>query len=122
MKRLGIAVLVVGGLIYVLSRSENPSSSNQWFQGGNLHKATVAQWKGATYKNKLATAADWLAANQWKGHLKTTNDFEKIKVKAQMLVNAVDEVVTVKQTDFLQAAEIAAAIMTMSNDLGPLRL
>jgi hypothetical protein len=99
--------------------SSSSSSSKQWFEGGTLHKATVAQWKSATYQNKLATAADWLAATKWKGYLKSPDDFDKIKVKAQMLVNAVDEVVTVKQTDPLQVAEIAAAIVLMSNDLGP---
>ncbi|MCH7974560.1 MAG: hypothetical protein IH949_11885 [Bacteroidetes bacterium] len=99
--------------------SSRSSSSKQWFQGGNLHNATVAQWKGATYQNKLATAADWLAATKWKGHLKSPADFDKLKVKAQMLVDAVDEVVTVKKTDLLQVTELAAAIVTMSNDLGP---
>ncbi|MHA1336274.1 MAG: hypothetical protein ACTSPW_11090 [Promethearchaeota archaeon] len=100
-------------------RSSGSSSSKQWYQGGNLHKATVAQWKGATYQNKLATAADWLVATKWKGYLKSPDDLDKLKVKAQMLVNAVDEVVTVKQMDSLQVNEIAAAIITMSNDLGP---
>jgi len=99
--------------------SSSSSSKKQWFQGGNLHNATVAQWKGATYQNKLATAADWLAATKWKGYLKSSDDFVKIKVKAQMLVNAVDEVITVKQTDSLQVNEIAATIITLSNDLGP---
>ena len=95
------------------------SLSKQWFQGGNLHNATVAQWKGATYQNKLATAADWLASTKWEGYLKSSDDFDNIKVKAQMLVNAVDGAVAAKQTDSLQVAEIAAAIITMSNDLGP---
>lgn len=95
------------------------SSSTQWFQGGNLHKATVAEWKNASYQNKLATAADWLASTKWKGHLMSPDDFDRLKLKAQMLVNAVDEVVTVEHTDSLQVTEIAGAIITMSNDLGP---
>ncbi len=72
--------------------ARSSSSSKQWYENGNLHNATVAQWKGATYQNKLATAADWLAATKWRGYLKSPDDFDKIKVKAQMLVNAVDEV------------------------------
>ena len=39
-------------------------SSTKWFQGGNLHKATVAEWKNASYQNKLATSADWLSATK----------------------------------------------------------
>jgi len=102
--------------------SSNSSSSKQWFQGGNLHNATVAQWKSATYQNKLATASDWLAATKWKGHLISHADFDRIKVKAQMLVNAVDKVVAGKEMDQLgsmKVNEISASIVTMSNDLGP---
>ncbi len=98
------------------------TSAKQWFHGGNLHNATVAQWKGATYQNKLATASDWLAATEWKGHLNSREDFDRIKVKAQMLVRAVDKVVTGKemeQLDFMKVNEIAASLVTMSNDLGP---
>lgn len=103
-----------------ISRTSSSSSySKQWFKGGNLHKATVAQWKGATHQNKLATAADWLASTIWEGYLISPDDFNKMKVKAQMLVNAVDGVVTVKKTDYLKVTELAAAIIIMSNDLGP---
>ncbi len=94
-------------------------SSKQWFKGGNLHKATVAQWKRATYQNKLATAADWLVVTKWKGYLNSPADFDKIKVKAKMLVDAVDTVVTVKNTESLQVTEIALTIINMSDDLGP---
>lgn len=31
----------------------------QWYNGGNLHRATVAEWRKASYENRLATAADW---------------------------------------------------------------
>ncbi len=104
------------------SNSTVSTSSKKWFQGGNLHKATLAQWKSATYQNKLATASDWLSATKWKGHLNSPSDFDKIKVKAQMLVRAVDKVVAGKemeQLDFMKANEIAAALVTMSDDLGP---
>ncbi len=104
------------------SNSTSSTSSRKWFQGGNLHNATLAQWKSATYQNKLATASDWLTATKWKGHLNSSSDFDKIKVKAQMLVRAVDKVVSGKemdQLDFMKANEIAAALVTMSNDLGP---
>ena len=114
-----IILLVIFTAWIFSSFSDTPSSSRQWLQGGNLHNATISEWKSATYQNKLATAADWLATTKWKGHLNSPNDFDKIKVKAQMLVKAVDEVVTGKQIDFMKVTEISAAIVTMSNDLGP---
>ncbi|MGE3725211.1 MAG: hypothetical protein AB7I41_06645 [Candidatus Sericytochromatia bacterium] len=31
-----------------------------WYQGGNLHRATWADWQKATIQNRLATATDYL--------------------------------------------------------------
>jgi hypothetical protein len=33
--------------------------SAKWYEGGNLHKATVQVWSQSAYSNKLATAGDW---------------------------------------------------------------
>ena len=34
--------------------------AQEWYEGGDLHTATVAQWKSATAHNKVATCADWV--------------------------------------------------------------
>jgi uncharacterized protein (UPF0297 family) len=94
-------------------------NNGQWFQGGSLHNATVAQWKAATYQNRLATAADCLAATKWKGYLRSPGDFDRLKAKAQILVSAVDGAVPSELWDSVGVNEIAAAIIVMSNDLGP---
>jgi hypothetical protein len=101
------------------STSSSQNSSKQWFQGGTLHQATAAQWKAATYENKLATASDWLAATTWKGHLNSPRDFDRLKGKAQLLVNGVDEVINANPTGVVSPAEVAATIVTIANDLGP---
>ena len=116
-----LLTLLIGG---IFSSFDTPSStsSRKWFQGGNLHNATLAQWKSATYQNRLATAADWLAVTRWKGHLNSPSDFDKLKTKAQILVRAVGRVVAGREMDqlgFMRITEIAAALITMSNDLGP---
>ena len=41
---------------------DNSNGTVEWYEGGTLHNATVAQWKKATEQNKLATCADWLVA------------------------------------------------------------
>jgi uncharacterized protein (UPF0297 family) len=92
---------------------------SHWFEGGNLHSATIAEWKAATYHNKLATAGDCLAATKWRGYLKSPDDFDRIRVKAQMLVSAVDGAVPAELWDSVRVNDIAAAIIVMSNDLGP---
>ena len=91
----------------------------QWFQGGNLHRATVVQWENASYQNKLATASDWLVATRWKEHLTSPDDFDRLKLKAQMLVNAVDEVIAGQEVDSLRIAEISAALINLSDGFSP---
>jgi hypothetical protein len=101
------------------SSVSSAQETTEWFQGGNLHNSSVADWKVATRQNKLATAADWLTATKWKGHLTSPQDFDRLKLKAETLVNAVDEAVAGQNVDHLEVREIAAALLTMSNDLGP---
>ena len=36
-------------------------NKREWYDGGTLHKATAAEWNRASSRNKLATAADWVA-------------------------------------------------------------
>jgi hypothetical protein len=38
------------------------STSQEWYEGGTLHKATIARWKTSTERNKLATCGDFMAA------------------------------------------------------------
>ena len=38
-----------------------PVPTLQWFEGGTLHDATVAEWRVAERRNQVATAADWAA-------------------------------------------------------------
>ena len=101
------------------SFSSKRSSATQWFQGGDLHRATIAEWRKASYQNKLATASDWLAGTIWKGHLKTPEDFVRLKLKSQMLVNAVDRTIAGLEIDYMKVAEIATSLIALSNDFSP---
>lgn len=76
------------------STKSRVSNSTQWFQGGTLHDASIRQWENASYRNKLATAGDWLAATKWKGHLNSPDDFDRVKLKSQMLVEGIDIAIT----------------------------
>lgn len=37
-----------------------PQPNHKWYEGGNLHKKTIADWKEATQENRLATSADFI--------------------------------------------------------------
>ncbi len=100
--------------------AEARAPKEQWFRGGTLHNSTIGQWRRATYENKVATASDWLAATKWDGHLNSPSDFDRLKVKSQRLANGVDEsILGLEGSDSLQINEIAASLITLSNDLGP---
>ena len=95
------------------------TNTKKWYVGGNLHNAKIVEWKSASQANKLATASDWLTATKWKGQLNTPNDIDRLKIKAKMLADAVDDVVYGLNNEIGTVTEIAAALVTLSNDLGP---
>ncbi len=53
MKNYLVWLIVIGVFV------STPVYSGEWYEGGTLHKATVQEWQQATYKNRLATSADW---------------------------------------------------------------
>ena len=82
-----------------VTRSPEPK---KWFQNGTLHKATMAEWNMGSFENKRATAAD----------------FEKLKVKAEMLVKGMD-IVGQSYTEE-SAVTVAAFYINNTSDLGPI--
>ena len=38
------------------------SSAGMWYEGGTLQNANVSIWKQSSYKNRLATSADWFVS------------------------------------------------------------
>lgn len=135
MKKVGIILLLFFGGLIVLSTIDNTKQSDhkenvqnqkneteKWYQGGSLHKASIGEWKSASYQNKLATSGDWLAATVWKGHLNSMSSFEELKIQAIALVIAIDKTIEGKQFDEfnkLKVNEIAASITFLSKDFGP---
>jgi len=69
---LMVILIVVIGFIFVsiLDTDSGSSSSSRrrtstspapkWYEGGSLHNASMREWSQADYRNKLATAADFV--------------------------------------------------------------
>ena len=63
-----VIIIFFGGLFSLLNNKDKKQvnqeiiSKTNWYEGGTLHNATVNQWKEATYENKLATCADFVAS------------------------------------------------------------
>ena len=58
MKNYLVWLIVIGIVIFV----STPVYSDDELGGGTLHKATVQEWRQATYKNRFATSADWFVS------------------------------------------------------------
>ena len=58
-KVIALAYLALLSFSPAYSFAASPPS---WMQGGNLHAATVGDWRNAQYQNKLATSSDWFTS------------------------------------------------------------
>jgi hypothetical protein len=48
-------------LIWLVVFATAAAPAEEWYQGGTLHKSTGREWHAATYRNRLATSADFVA-------------------------------------------------------------
>ena len=79
-----------------------------WFEGGTLHKATVAEWNAASPENKLATCGDFMATYD-----KTIGIGRKLRDRAGELVFCVDEAVKALPSDSDEKVSTIAASCTI---------
>ena len=88
---LGLIVIsLIFGMILVWC-GDSPEEKN-WYEGGDLHSATVAEWKQASGRNRLATCADFAAILlAQKKNVITLNSESKYKVYSQNLMVCIDE-------------------------------
>ncbi len=95
------------------STTTRSSSVKEWYEGGTLHKAKIADWKNATYRNKLATCADFMAKTD------NTISMEELKYRAVALVSCIDTSVEgLEFTNDMAVSETAVlCIMTLEYEL-----
>ncbi len=83
-----IIFILISTLITIAScKGETIKPTNQWYQGGTLHKSKIADWKNASEENKLATCGDF-CANIYKD-----NSIDEIKIIATNLKACIEEAV-----------------------------
>lgn len=74
----------------------------QWYEGGTLHKSTIGDWRSASQRDQLATAADFVAA------VGAAANHEDLLVRAHGLRTCIDEVAGDANNRAMQVAEIGA--------------
>jgi hypothetical protein len=77
--------------------------TNAWHEGGTLHKDNGAAWATATYQNKLATCADFVAATNHQIDAKESKE----------LLDCLDNVFSEPNTHSMNISEAAAACLIL---------
>ena len=89
--------------------TSSPAWAGEWYQGGTLHRATLSDWRSASYSNRLATAADMAAATS-KGRLRSMAELKKF---AKALEICITEVAKARKLGSLKVSEIAASCVVL---------
>ena len=107
-------------------KTTSPSNNQKWYEGGTLHKSTVSEWKNASYRNKLATSADWVTHMYQSGSFtQEVNDviiqnsvksgLDGIKFVAEKLVTGLDESVNgTNDFDNQSMPDVVALFMSLA--------
>lgn len=66
------------------------SNDKLWFRGGTLHKSKLKEWRLASYSNRLATAADFIAATQDIDY-GDMDQFKQMSVELEVCISAAAE-------------------------------
>ena len=89
---------------------KSASPKKEWYSGGNLHKATLDEWRKASNQNRLATSSDFIAAvSKDVGWLST----DEIKPLAVELMSCIDSTAGDSGLDNMHVSEVAAACLVM---------
>lgn len=81
-----VSSILISSLLTLGScKNEATKPRDKWYQGGNLHKSKIIEWKNASNKNKLATCGDF-CANVYKN-----NTINEIKLIATNLMICIEE-------------------------------
>jgi hypothetical protein len=86
--------------------SASPSQEQPWYSGGTLHRATIREWKVASPRNRLATAADFASRVL---HPATT---EEVRAPAREMMECIDQA-SESAPDYKPVSEIGAACMVL---------
>ena len=89
-------------------RDRKPRTPDRaWYDGGTLHGATVADWRAANYRNRLATSADFAATALNRKGVKLSS-MSELRPKAQALEICVSEAAKPPIPGTMRIAELAA--------------
>ena len=105
---LTLLLLITSTLSIISCENKTSKPTNQWYQGGNLHKSKIIEWKTSTERNKLATCGDFCAK------LYQTHSLVEVKILATNLKTCIDEAINGHNTsDNFTVSEVASMCLIL---------
>ena len=96
-----------------LERLRAKQNAGAWHSGGQLHDATLRTWKAASYRNRLATSADFAAAIVRSSGTRL-NSLEDLKPYAERMERCITEASDVpEKVENTPVVEIAASCQVL---------
>ena len=90
------------------------AGSDKWYEGGNLHSATLQEWRNSTYQNKTATSADMaLKFQSIKSIVQKSGNVNLAKLPAVDLAICVDTLAQDSSIPKMSVAEAAIGCGTL---------
>lgn len=112
MVRVLVALAVMG--CFLLHPPLSVAQNDKWYSGGSLHRASVGEWRSASNRNRLATAADWaMIHGAVKDKVTRSGSIETLRPFAVDLVTCVNEAAGPSGYDNVGASELASACMIL---------
>lgn len=94
-------------------------TTEEWYEGGDLHDANLSEWRSASRSNKLATSADFVVKIKIKeGTPKSQIDLDGMKPEAEQMMKCITETAGDKSEEAIDSqnvSEIAALCHGMMN-------
>lgn len=92
-----------------------PAPAPAWYEGGTLHDKTMADWRRASYRNRLATCADFVAALA-ESSGRRFDSIDQIKPYAVRLERCLSEAARGGHADGQTITSMAAACSLLMNE------
>ena len=100
--------------IFIAVLSATSIYAAEWYEGGTLHRSKISQWSSASFSNRLATCADFIANRpQAKRLIRSAGTVDAIKDMAYELEKCVSTTAAGGEADTMSVAEVGAMCMIL---------
>jgi len=99
---------MVAGLMLAVAVA-TAAEGREWYEGGTLHRGTVAEWKAASERNRLATSADFAAITWAARRAMLMNELELVRLQAEAIKACIDVAAVDDSFSHYDVAQLGAA-------------